>query len=166
MRYKYVSSSTKAAILRELETRVESESDACVVADSLGLHLDTLLGSADAEIRRSMCCVLAVLARHATTGPAVLREKPCHRLVILLRDENREVSTSAAQALYILAYWPEGAQAAVDANVLDCLVDFMESALPYLVEWQMTWSWEMLVRLACQPVTAGVVVGQLLSMMQ
>ncbi|KAJ7476525.1 armadillo-type protein [Mycena latifolia] len=163
--YKYVSSSTKVAILRELQTRVESESDACVFADTLGLHLDTLLGSADAEIRRSMCCVLVVLARHATTVPAVLRGKPCDRLVILLRDENREVSTSAAQALYILAYWPEGAQAAVDANVLDCLGDFMESALLHLVEWQTKWSWKMLVRLARRPVTARGVVGQLLSMM-
>ncbi|KAJ7476535.1 hypothetical protein FB451DRAFT_1243493 [Mycena latifolia] len=162
--YKYVSSSTKTAILTELHARVKSETDPCVVADSLEPHVDDLLASPDAEVRRSMCWVLAALACHEAAVPTVLRGKPCHGLVHLLRDENTEVITMAAQALYTIAKWPDGAQATVDANVLDYVVDFIEDPLGYLV--QTNWSWDMLEQLARPEATANVVMGRLLSMMR
>ncbi|KAJ7493904.1 armadillo-type protein [Mycena latifolia] len=161
--YKYVSLSTKTAILKELQKRVEAESDACAVADSFGPQFDGLLSSPDAEVRRRMCSILKALAQHETAVPATLRGKPCNRLVLLLRDEWEEVSTGAAQALYTIAKWPEGAQASVDAKVLDYLGDFMDHR-DYWVP--LDWSWNMLGQLARQGVTAKVAVGHLVSMLR
>ncbi|KAJ7458077.1 armadillo-type protein [Mycena latifolia] len=161
--YKYVSSSTKTSILKELQTRVESKNDACAVADSFLLHLvDEFLSSPDPEIRRPMCRILAVLARRETTVPAVLRREPCPQLVSLLHDRDNEVISSAAQTLYGLAKWPEGAQAAVDANVLGCLAELLESPHDQFRKWPC----DMLAELARQETTARAVIGALLSLLR
>ncbi|KAJ6545300.1 armadillo-type protein [Mycena capillaripes] len=121
--YKYISPPTKNAILMVLQTRVKSENEAHVVADSLVLHLiGELFGSLDAEGRRRTCRMLEGLARHGTIAKAVVGQ-----LVSLLRDENPTVLESATQALCRITTSPEGAQAAVDAKVLECVVKLLSS---------------------------------------
>ncbi|KAJ7829710.1 armadillo-type protein [Mycena leptocephala] len=121
--YKYVSSSTKSAILMDLQTRVRSEDKARAVADSFALYLiGELVGSPDAEVRRPMCGMLRELARHGTTARAAFGQ-----LVSLLRGENLAVIEIAAETLHQIAISPEGAQAAVDANVLECVAELLSS---------------------------------------
>ncbi|KAJ7432434.1 armadillo-type protein [Mycena latifolia] len=126
--YKYVSSSTKTAILIELQARVEDDNDADAVGDSLVLHLaDELLSSPDAEVRKPMCRILAILARRETTAPAILSRNLCLRFVSLLHDTDVEVIKNAVQGLRSLSNWPDGAQAAVDANLLHSLAELLDS---------------------------------------
>ncbi|KAJ6545275.1 armadillo-type protein [Mycena capillaripes] len=121
--YKYISSSTKNAILMDLQTRVKSENEAHAVADSLVLHLiGELFGSLDAEGRRRTCRMLEGLARHGTIAKAAVGQ-----LVSLLRGANPTVIESATQALCRITTSPEGAQAAVDANVLKCVAELLSS---------------------------------------
>ncbi|KAJ7455792.1 armadillo-type protein, partial [Mycena latifolia] len=151
--YKYVSSSTKAEILWELGRRANSMRDAHAVADPLFLDLvDELLSSPDAEVRKLMCWILAVLARRETTIPAILDGKPCGKLVSLLHDKDIEVILGTTQALYWIAKWPAGAQAVVDADVLNCLADLLKSPIEEVQQWPC----EMLAELALQETTAVV----------
>ncbi|KAJ6533593.1 armadillo-type protein [Mycena capillaripes] len=134
--YKYVSSSTKSAILMDLQTRVKFEDEARTVADSLVLYLcQELAGSLDAEVRRRICGMLEGLARHETTVPAVLSVNPCQPLVSLLRGGNLAVVECAAQALYRITFWTEGAQAAVAANVLEYMAELLSSPHASVQEW-------------------------------
>ncbi|KAJ6506102.1 hypothetical protein DFH09DRAFT_1289123 [Mycena vulgaris] len=81
------------------------------------LHcIPKLLRSSSARIRSWTCEILAELTQ--TWAAAVLGVKPCKQLVSLLRDENLVVVESALYALSLLINWPEGAQDALDANLL------------------------------------------------
>ncbi|KAJ7478410.1 armadillo-type protein [Mycena latifolia] len=161
--YKYVSASTKTAILMELQTRVESESDVCAVANSFVVYLlDEFLSSPEAEMRKSMCRLLAGLTRHEAAVLPLLRGNPCQQLVSRLKDSDIEVITDAAQALYRIAKFPEGAQAAVDANVLDSLAELLVSTHVEIQKWPC----DMLIKLACHKTTAMAVVGPLASFLR
>ncbi|KAJ7479088.1 armadillo-type protein [Mycena latifolia] len=152
--YKYVSSSTKTTILIHLQARVEDDSDADAVGDSLVLHLaDELLSSPNAGVRRPMCRILAILARRETTGAAILRRNLCPRLVSLLHDTDVEVIKSAVQGLRWLSKRPDGAQAAVDANVLHSLAELFDSGNGEIRAWMC----DMLEDLARLPATATAV---------
>ncbi|KAJ7479269.1 armadillo-type protein [Mycena latifolia] len=134
--YKYVSSSTKAEILRELGNRADSTDDARAVIDSGVLHLiDESLGSPDPKVRRAMCYLIGELARNKATAEPILSMDPCLRLVSRLRDLNIEVIQSAIETLYWIAASPEGAEAAVEANVLDCIVQLLGSTDTTIRDW-------------------------------
>ncbi|KAJ7479234.1 armadillo-type protein [Mycena latifolia] len=107
------------------------------------------------------CEWLAKLARQEATRDVVSRVKPCVWLVSLLREKHPKVIESAAQALYSIAGSPKGAQAAVDANVLDCVPKLLESS------GALVWSWiyNMLEQLAYQQSTAMTVIRVLISLL-
>ncbi|KAJ7435061.1 armadillo-type protein [Mycena latifolia] len=156
--YKYVSSSTKTTILTELQARVEDDSDADAIGASLVLHLaDELLSSPDAEVRRPMCRILAILARRETTGPAILSRNLCPQLVSLLHDTDVEVIKNAVQGLRSLSKWPDGVQAAVDANVLHSLAELLDSPNEEI----RASACDMLEELACLPATSTAVLHSL-----
>ncbi|KAJ6545886.1 armadillo-type protein [Mycena vulgaris] len=148
--FKYVSPSTKIAILRETYERANSEEDALTVANSLALyHVDTLPESPNDEFRSWTCMILAQLACHETTVAAVLSINPCEWLVSILQDDNIEVVESGVYALYCLATWREGAQALVDAGVLECTETLLSSGEARIRRW----SCGMLARLLQQTPT-------------
>ncbi|KAJ7455750.1 armadillo-type protein [Mycena latifolia] len=161
---KYVSTSTKRAILIELQTRVEFEEDACAVADFLPLFpIDEFLRSPGADDRKVMCWIFGQLARNETTMAAVLSGGPCVRLLPLLRDVNLVVAESAAYTLYLIAMSPEGAQAIMDAKLLDSITEVLDFAPNEKIH---KWMCDMLGEVARHEATARVAIGQLVTLLR
>ncbi|KAJ7479288.1 armadillo-type protein [Mycena latifolia] len=79
--------------------------------------------------------MVGLLARHETA--AVLAVKPCKQLKALLRHQNIGICESAAAALYSIIGTTKGAQAAVDAHVLDYMSELLESSDTDIQRW--TW---------------------------
>ncbi|KAJ7479131.1 armadillo-type protein [Mycena latifolia] len=161
--YKYVSSSTKIAILVELETRLDSDDDARAVADSFLLQLaDEFLSPSDTEICKLMCRILGLLADRDAAIPAVLRWNPCQQLVSLLSAIDIEVIMSAAATLSSIARCAEGAQAVVDAKVLDCFAKLLESPNEKVQKWPR----EMMGGLVRHDTTARAATGAMVSLLR
>ncbi|KAJ7430497.1 armadillo-type protein [Mycena galericulata] len=92
-------------------------------------HLSELLESASEQIREKACVLVGNLARHESSLAAILSANPCETLVSLLRDTDSDgVIQQATYALQNLAYWPDGAQAVIHANMLQNLLELLESA--------------------------------------
>ncbi|KAJ7879133.1 armadillo-type protein [Mycena leptocephala] len=86
--YKYIGATTKAAILRDLESRV-SEDDADVMIDSLSVQSDLaegLVNSPHIEVRRSTCRILARLVLLESRSAFTFGAISC--LVSLLSDKD------------------------------------------------------------------------------
>ncbi|KAJ7479158.1 armadillo-type protein [Mycena latifolia] len=159
--FKYVSSKTKVAILSELVQKTMDSNEAQAVAHSpVLLLINELLASRDADVRKLTCQMLRYLTYQKSTATALLSVNPCPQLVSLLLDPNREVLETATRAMYWIAIWPEGAQATVDANILEHTTKLLESP----TSWVQQWTWEMLKQLAYQEPTSWAAVGQLLSL--
>jgi len=128
----YVSWSTKVAILSELADRVECDvNDARALVDSPALdHITQMLGSPDIGARISSSRLLASLAKHKCTIPAILELKTCERLVSLLTDEDYGVIARALFALFQIARLLDGAEAIVNAKVLNEVPVLLESTSP------------------------------------
>ncbi|KAJ7443133.1 armadillo-type protein [Mycena latifolia] len=117
---KYVSSSTKIVILSELCQRTRDADDSRTMIDSPLFDLsEKLLGSPDTDVRILMWELLTRLDHNNTFAMA--------QLVALLRGTKLDVVASALHALYRIASSPEGAKAAVDADVLECLANLLQS---------------------------------------
>ncbi|KAJ7478327.1 armadillo-type protein [Mycena latifolia] len=108
--------------------------EASIAANVLD-HLPGLLQSSSAGVREWTCVVLAVLARHDSIRGLIVRVPLCPQLVSLLRDENIEVTWRALWALKSISELFEGAQAAIAANVLDCMPDLLRSSSAGVREW-------------------------------
>ncbi|KAJ7479097.1 armadillo-type protein [Mycena latifolia] len=78
------------------------------------------------EVQRWACELLANLASSWSTRQAVLNLEPCGTLVSLLRDTESTVFEPAAKALKYISTSTEGAQAAVDARVLERVTEVLE----------------------------------------
>ncbi|KAJ6570801.1 armadillo-type protein [Mycena vulgaris] len=72
--------------------------------------------------------MLAQLATHEPMAVAAVSPKPCLRLVSLLRDTNTYCIESAMFALAVIAEDRQGAQAAVNAKVLDYVAELLDSS--------------------------------------
>ncbi|KAF7330837.1 hypothetical protein MVEN_02423000 [Mycena venus] len=90
-------------------------------------HALELLKSPRPEIRQWTCTLVARLASHESTAPAILELKLCERLVSLMRDKNSGVIFTAVYALSQIARWLEGAQDIVVARALDNLSTLLNS---------------------------------------
>ncbi|KAJ7443564.1 armadillo-type protein [Mycena latifolia] len=161
--YKYISSSTKAAILVELERRLDSDDDARAVAESFLLHLaDEFLRSSHIEICKSMCRILRLLAHRETIIPAVLRWTPCQQLVSLLSAMDIGVIMVAAETLSSIAKCAEGAQAVVDAKVFDCFAELLKSPNEKVQKWLR----EIMGELIRHDITARAATGAMASLLR
>ncbi|KAJ6451335.1 armadillo-type protein [Mycena sanguinolenta] len=77
-----------------------------------------LLESSRPFVRTQACRLVGMLASHVETTTAVLKSKPCPRLVVLLRDEDIYVVHAALYALTQLSKTFPGAKAVRDAKAL------------------------------------------------
>ncbi|KAF8181122.1 armadillo-type protein [Mycena galopus ATCC 62051] len=141
-RYKYLASATRSVILSELDRRVESVDEADRVVNSVVFdQLMDLMKADNANVRRSTCWVVGGLAMHESTAVAVLGLHPCQRLVALLRDPNVQVIKAAIYAICQIAQWQDGTNAAIDAKILDHLMQFLglpDSNVRALTLWTFT----------------------------
>jgi hypothetical protein len=85
-----------------------------------------------------------------------------NEVLMYISGENLKVIESAVQTLYWITASPEGAQAAMDANVLECAVN----RLLWLNEEVRKWTWYILEELACHKSTVRAAVECLLSLLR
>ncbi|KAJ7690976.1 armadillo-type protein [Mycena rosella] len=107
-----------------------SSGGAQAVADTKLLdYVSDLLGSPINRIRRWTCELLAALAHQELTVASVLHASLCQKLASLLnaRDDDLDVVWLAVYVLSGLAQLADGAQAIVDAQILDLLPGLLES---------------------------------------
>ncbi|KAF7360379.1 hypothetical protein MVEN_00767700 [Mycena venus] len=124
----YVSRGTKIAILSELTNRTESDVEARAVVDSpVFYHIFQMLWWPDIETRSASCMLIGNLASHECTAPAILELNLCEQLVSLMGEEDSELSQAAQGALCHIAQRLDGAQAIVEAPVLDHVLVLLES---------------------------------------
>ncbi|KAJ7479237.1 armadillo-type protein [Mycena latifolia] len=147
--------------LRALTSIATSPEGAQTTVDANVLEpLPELLESPNTGVREWTCELLARLAWQQSTRAAVLHEKPCLQLVSLLRDDNLTVLESAAKALNFIVEAPEGARAAVDAKVLDCVGGLLEYSGVHV----RCWTYNILEKLV--PHTPTAVLTQLVSLVR
>ncbi|KAJ6451333.1 armadillo-type protein [Mycena sanguinolenta] len=77
-----------------------------------------LLESSRPFVRTQACRLVGMLASHVETTTAVLKSKPCPRLVVLLRDEDIYVVHAALYALTQISKTFPGAKVVRDAKAL------------------------------------------------
>ncbi|KAJ7849195.1 hypothetical protein B0H13DRAFT_2361410 [Mycena leptocephala] len=106
--YKYISLTTKTAILRDLENRTVFEDDAHLMNDSLAVQSDlveALLKSPFTEIRRSACKIFGQLTLRVSRLELLLVDISC--LVYLLSDEHLTTVDTAIEALSSFLDFPK-----------------------------------------------------------
>ncbi|KAF8207670.1 armadillo-type protein [Mycena galopus ATCC 62051] len=96
-----------------------------VDANVLNRMLD-LLDFPDPKIKLQTCDMVGNLASHRSLCSAILESKPCPKLVALLSHEVAGVRRSATHAMACICRWPEGAEEAVNATVLDQVQDMLD----------------------------------------
>ncbi|KAJ7268342.1 hypothetical protein C8J57DRAFT_1469055 [Mycena rebaudengoi] len=121
---KYVSSSTKEGILLHLATRVGKEDEALVVHSHMFPHLLELEDRMDIRFRLFNLC--ARLAQHHD-----IAAETCGSLLASLRPVDRHGHDVFWQALRRVTYTSAvGASAAVDARILDDIVEVLKASTP------------------------------------
>ncbi|KAF7370873.1 hypothetical protein MSAN_00721100 [Mycena sanguinolenta] len=117
-------------------------------------HLWILLDVPNLLVQYSTCKLVATLARHQCTVPAILELKLSVRIVsLLLNHDDSPLIKSAMYTLCQIARWVDGAKAMVDAKVLDHVSISFESPKPSTRRW----ACELVGRLASHSSTASAV---------
>ncbi|KAF7356863.1 hypothetical protein MVEN_01022000 [Mycena venus] len=93
-------------------------------------YIPDLLESLNQDVRKWTCELVAELAKHGSTAPAIFKLQPYVQLVSLLCDGHSDVVASAMRALAEIARWMNGAQAIVDAKATDHILDLLKSQSP------------------------------------
>ncbi|KAJ6569291.1 armadillo-type protein [Mycena capillaripes] len=126
--YKYVSPSTKIAVLQELFKNTFEQGYACAVAES-GIFscLLELVGFPNAKVRKHTCLLVGQLVAHESTALTTRQLELCEQMVSLLHDEDIGVTAAAAFALSYFSRLREGAKVIVDVKGLDRLADLLGS---------------------------------------
>ncbi|KAJ7735177.1 armadillo-type protein [Mycena metata] len=138
---KYVFSSTKASIMRELlrRARFDHYDRHTIIEDSFVVHQITLemLSSPNIEVRNVTMQLLGALSRYPFTVPAILEMDTCSRLVVLLSDKHESINDTAIYVLAMVAGYQssEGAAAVVSANMLDYILELLGSPRAEVLEW-------------------------------
>ncbi|KAJ7494168.1 armadillo-type protein [Mycena latifolia] len=125
-----------------------------VTANTLPYLLNGL-GSPGPDVRRTACCLMETLSKHQSTAAALIDINPCKQLVALSRQvavDNYE-AWIASDALIAIATWPDGAEAAVAAQVLDHVPKWLASP----DSWRSASACRVLAKLAQHKSTAGAV---------
>ncbi|KAJ7494113.1 armadillo-type protein [Mycena latifolia] len=91
-----------------------------VAANALHYLLEGL-GSPSPDVRAAACGLTQALAQRQSTAAAVMDLNPCKQIVALSRQVDMDIRQAqlASYALVAIANWPDGAEAAVTAQVLD-----------------------------------------------
>ncbi|KAJ7789791.1 hypothetical protein B0H13DRAFT_1936375 [Mycena leptocephala] len=121
-RYKYIGAATKAAILRDLESRV-SEDDADVMIDSLSVQSDLgegLVNSPHIEIRRSTCRILARLVLLESRSAFTFGAISC---LSEISDKDPATVDTAIGALSSFIQLSDGTEASMDIRLVNKLLE-------------------------------------------
>ncbi|KAJ7494013.1 armadillo-type protein [Mycena latifolia] len=110
---------------------------------------DSLVSEFD-RVRLSASKLLGRLAKHEGTAQDVVDIAPCKQLVTLLNDSDRLIADTAFDTLSTIANSPDGANAALSANVLQHTTDRLLSPVPQVP----SSACELLVKLARHESTA------------
>ncbi|KAJ6585877.1 armadillo-type protein [Mycena capillaripes] len=94
-----------------------------------------LLESPNSVVREWTCRLVQDLAQREATAATILKINPCVHLVSLLHDEHSGVAESALEALAIVAFWQDGAQAVVQATAQDHVLKLLELPNSVVQEW-------------------------------
>ncbi|KAJ7456245.1 armadillo-type protein [Mycena galericulata] len=81
------------------------------------------------------CDLVRSLARHDSFNALAIWELLCVQLVPLLRHEDTDVTEQARLALSEISRWPNGAQAVVNANVLEEVKTLLQSSNLEIRQW-------------------------------
>ncbi|KAJ7494183.1 armadillo-type protein [Mycena latifolia] len=100
-------------LLSEIASYSSESAEGIVAANVLHYLLDAL-GSPSTPMRWGACQLTDALARHESTAAAVIELHPCKQLVAFARQ-----AFYASDALVAITNWPDGAEAAVAAQVLE-----------------------------------------------
>ncbi|KAJ6485870.1 armadillo-type protein [Mycena sanguinolenta] len=106
-----------------------------IVQVKAATHVLRLLGSPSSEVRAWTCELVGRLASEESTARAILKLKPCGRIVSSLNNDDSELVESATYALCDIARWADGAQAVVNANAGDHILPLLESPRLGVREW-------------------------------
>ncbi|KAJ7477386.1 armadillo-type protein [Mycena latifolia] len=112
------------------------------------------LGSPSPDVRQETCWLMETLLKHQSTAAAVISLNPCKALLALSRQvaaDNLE-AWCASDVLVAIATWPDGAEAAVAAHVLDHVVKWCASDF-----WMRRSACRLMENLARHKSTAGAV---------
>ncbi|KAJ6522653.1 armadillo-type protein [Mycena vulgaris] len=128
LRFKYVLSITKIAVLRDLIARVQSNDDVVAGADFISsFPCAILLEPRNANVQGWTCRLLGALANRRPGRTVTWLASVCKQLVSLLQDESENVRLETFLALWSIARNPKGAQALIDVHVLDGLAELVKS---------------------------------------
>ncbi|KAJ7496291.1 armadillo-type protein, partial [Mycena galericulata] len=136
--FQHILPSTRLAVLGELEQRANnyvSGDDARTMLHSRILEdVPEVLQSPDSRMRSLTCRLLGTLCRWEPTVVLTLSTNPCIWLVDRLHDNDPEVISDALSALCRFSMSPDGAQAVVNAHVLDCVPLLLQSSIPRICQ--------------------------------
>ncbi|KAF7360374.1 hypothetical protein MVEN_00767200 [Mycena venus] len=107
----------------------ETSEDAPAIVKMLD-HAMEVLESPSPGVQRRSCDLVEKVARRKSIAAAVLGSNVCVRLVSLLRDEHSEVVHSAVCTMSFIAKRSDGAQAIVEAMLLDEVPELLKSPSP------------------------------------
>ncbi|KAJ6452789.1 armadillo-type protein [Mycena sanguinolenta] len=131
---KYVAPATRRLVLQDLEAklRFKEENRRVMMDDPAGLELVVeMLESPLPEVRCLTCTILGHLAVDKSTTSTVV----CNfgmKLVPLIRDEDDKVVEKAIWAFSAAVRFHCGAQAFIDAKLLDSVPELLESSRPFV----------------------------------
>ncbi|KAJ7215373.1 armadillo-type protein [Mycena pura] len=152
----------KAAILLERSGQDRQDDRRTIVDDAFVLHQITseMLESPHTEVRKVACELLGTLCNLSSTTPVILRMDGWIRLVNLLRrvDDHESVIEQAVYALCKITQSTDGADAAVEAKVLDRVVELLDSSN----EGILSFTCQLVATLAMQESTALAVLRPVL----
>ncbi|KAJ7782220.1 armadillo-type protein [Mycena maculata] len=98
-------------------------------------YIVELLESPNSKVRSWSCQLIGRLVYHQSLAPAILEVIPWERLVSFLSDADLDVIDKAGYALGQAAALRQGAQAVVDAKVLDCVMELFQSPSASVRKW-------------------------------
>ncbi|KAJ7494157.1 armadillo-type protein [Mycena latifolia] len=151
--------------LRNIVDSLEG-TEGIVAANALHYLLDGL-GSPSPDVRKAACRLTQWLAEQQSTVAAVLDFNPCKQIVAISSAADDYEVCIASDALIAIANWPDGAEAAVAAHMLDHVPKWFAS--PH--EWMGGSACQLLAKLARHKDTAGAVMdlkpcAQLVTMLE
>ncbi|KAJ6585829.1 armadillo-type protein [Mycena capillaripes] len=106
-----------------------------VVQAAVQDHVLKLLESPNADIWNGACRLVVNLILYEPTASKILKINPCVQLVLLLSYEHPDVAELAIKAVANAAFWRDGAQAVIQAEVQDHVRKLLESPNPVVRQW-------------------------------
>ncbi|KAF7354159.1 hypothetical protein MVEN_01103500 [Mycena venus] len=97
-------------------------------------HILELLGSPSSDARKWTCKLVGNLATYESTAQALFELRICAPLVFLLHDQD-EIIWRATYALAQISQWIDGAQAVIEADVIDHVLELLGSPNSDVRKW-------------------------------